>query len=1034
MEGGAAAEFKSEWLDGEACEQEEAAGGGWEGVGSLGLLGTQSQLGPEGVDDESWSDSSSGIFLGWNVEPDSSVDGSHVSTSPVPAPEFGHFSTEDAVPLPVSGETGARGPKRQRRTAALDSVGLAGAAVATVQDPESRSIDPQTVTFAIVHGWLTDPAVRCAGPRPHCMSAYTNAQGLVFKEPSSDKRRAKGSDTWTSKGGPKGNSIEHVTSDAWIKRSYGQVSVRGRGGAAGRKLRYHQYTLHATDSGSGAATRHPVATSCKVFHIVNDYGPRKSKQPREQQVQVEPREQQVQVDGLLRVKKTSERERRWMSFDDQTGREMGGIEISLDGDAIKLVSRSGDFAEWYPRLPSEPEFEEGDVVALCPAPPGSSYDRSHLTRDTGSARQLGVISRRAIVEGSMPDSKYPRSDFDTIAYCGRVPVKVIGSVRAGDLLAPSGGNDGTAVAVAGFSAIKVGRAETDKQDPCGDMCSSNNSERGMELELKHPQQLRYHMVDANVFAPSETVTDQRLQLMYGLRLRKIALVVVVLLAITLVWLLASQYATTQPAAYGCIPIVLADGTVSGKCDGAPGSVCTYESCVSGYALVPRQVASHDTPMSAQRCDLKQMSIAHGASHSSTQALKFLPCTGCFGTDGLMCQFPNRTFPMTEPKRPAHPAPVHYHGSVKENYRYDCPSDIHSLAECEVHGGTVCYGAYNGVRPCETCQTAGKIEGGYRPAGLACEATAQGLPWKLRDDDAPHSRCVSDPGANPDLIFNRDYIPLNECAEIPRPIFLWPDDVMRVLSTCLPVGRQYNDGDSSSVATLRTSVQHIVKSAGENEQQLFCSSTKQPEPTAPMPVLRTDSAKNTQESRSRSCDGSGGRSSSRSASKTTTVGSHQYSGTEMHCVRSHCPAETLGMLQLGKCQRCGGKEAVVRIPRTPVPIGDKAVSVVAVACPDGYTGSVNRTCTSSGWVEDSPVVGGCVRKSCPATVFTLEGWASTMSLELRRQHEVVVGETMEGSGRVVLRCPDSYRGELSVVCDAGADAWGSRRNCTLKRHT
>eukprot|EP01046_Picozoa_sp_COSAG06_P093923 COSAG06_NODE_40094_length_405_cov_1.483660_1_plen_119_part_01 len=84
---------------------------------------------------------------------------------------------------------------------------------------------------------------------------------------------------------------------------------------------------------------------------------------------------------------------------------------------------TGDFAEWHPRLPGEPRlFEEGDVVGFAPAPVlaptgltddddddddttasasrgSSSY---HITLSTEGAKQLGVISRRAIVQGSCP--------------------------------------------------------------------------------------------------------------------------------------------------------------------------------------------------------------------------------------------------------------------------------------------------------------------------------------------------------------------------------------------------------------------------------------------------------------------------------------------------------------------------------------------------------------------------------------------------------------------------------------------------------
>ena len=88
-------------------------------------------------------------------------------------------------------------------------------------------------------------------------------------------------------------------------------------------------------------------------------------------------------------------------------------------------------------------------------------------------RLLGVISRRAVIEGSAP-RKEERDEYDTVAYTGIVPVRVrrrgascdcstFGPVRdptascsfpsdsasvaqeTGDTLVPSGQNDGTAV-------------------------------------------------------------------------------------------------------------------------------------------------------------------------------------------------------------------------------------------------------------------------------------------------------------------------------------------------------------------------------------------------------------------------------------------------------------------------------------------------------------------------------------------------------------------------------------------------------------
>eukprot|EP01043_Picozoa_sp_COSAG02_P048254 COSAG02_NODE_4723_length_5050_cov_2.928701_1_plen_801_part_00 len=797
-----------------------------------------------------------------------------------------------------------------------------------------------------------------------------------------------------------------------------------------RKLRHHQYTLHKCDPRSGGAASRALAQSCKIFHIIKDAGgvvgvPAGSTE-------------QVQVDGLLRVKKTCEHERRWMTFDDETGREMGGIEKSLDGNAIKLVSRSGDFAEWYPRLPSEPEFEEGDVVALCPAPPGSSYDRSHLTRDTQNARQLGVISRRAIVEGSLPDSKCPRSDFDTIAYCGRVPVKVIGSVRAGDLLVPSGGNDGTAVAVTGFSAIKVGRAEIDIEDPfCPNSnryTRSSNTECGIELEHVRQSHQKWHHADAIVFSPSETVTDQHHLCCAGKdwpRVGMVVLTIAVLIVGVVAWLLLSQRAE-----YGCTRIELAHGSISGQCDGAPGSTCSYESCSSGYALVSRQEASSDAPMSAQAGNLGITSVA--ANHNV--ALDFLRCTTCFGRDGLMCQPPNRTFPLPDPKRPAPPfEPLR---TFDERYLYDCPSDTDSLRDCESSGGSVCYGEYHGIRPCDVCQTAGQAENGYQPAGLACEATSKGLNWHLREDDAPHSACLSDPNANPDVLYPSWYknstLQIDRCD---RHVTALQDDITRTIGMCIPLERQHLVGDSgnnsaaSSDSTgdgngdaLTTRASELIEADVDQSHRAARkrrSDEKQTTSLTSLSMSRTDVDRpvNKGGANQRFCDDMGtGRSS----------GPREYSGTEMHCVRTHCPVEMLYMLRLGACRMCEGVEVVVRIPRTAIPTNVGEVTTITVPCPVRFTGTVNRTCTSDGWAEESSVAGACVRKTCPATTFRLEGWVATMGSEVRKQHEVSIPDTTEGSGRVSVRCPKGYHGELSVACDIGADAWSSRRDCTFLR--
>ena len=66
------------------------------------------------------------------------------------------------------------------------------------------------------------------------------------------------------------------------------------------------------------------------------------------------------------------------------------------------------------------------------------------TSDSSGVWQLGVITRRAAVVGSEPPQNIDRSEFDTIAYVGRVIVRLLGGCEPGDYIVPSGRQDGTA--------------------------------------------------------------------------------------------------------------------------------------------------------------------------------------------------------------------------------------------------------------------------------------------------------------------------------------------------------------------------------------------------------------------------------------------------------------------------------------------------------------------------------------------------------------------------------------------------------------
>jgi hypothetical protein len=115
------------------------------------------------------------------------------------------------------------------------------------------------------------------------------------------------------------------------------------------------------------------------------------------------------------------------------------------------------------------------------------------TEDEGGVWQLGVITRRAVVVGSVPSELADRDEFDTIAYTGRVVVRLLGSCEAGDYIVPSGRQDGTARvarAASGRPVRTVGRALTNYASKDG---------------------LRETLVECSVISPSDSVDMRRLR-------------------------------------------------------------------------------------------------------------------------------------------------------------------------------------------------------------------------------------------------------------------------------------------------------------------------------------------------------------------------------------------------------------------------------------------------------------------------------------------------------------------------------------------
>ncbi len=118
------------------------------------------------------------------------------------------------------------------------------------------------------------------------------------------------------------------------------------------------------------------------------------------------------------------------------GAIVGQIEGNGSG-GITLNSTSADFAEYLPRFDPHEHIGPGDVVGVV---------GGKVSRRTHTAQQVFVITNQAIVLGNAPPEN-ERRFFESVAMVGQVKTKVRGSVKDGDVLIPSGLNDGVAIPI-----------------------------------------------------------------------------------------------------------------------------------------------------------------------------------------------------------------------------------------------------------------------------------------------------------------------------------------------------------------------------------------------------------------------------------------------------------------------------------------------------------------------------------------------------------------------------------------------------------
>ncbi|MCM2255674.1 MAG: hypothetical protein NDJ94_08390 [Vicinamibacteria bacterium] len=104
---------------------------------------------------------------------------------------------------------------------------------------------------------------------------------------------------------------------------------------------------------------------------------------------------------------------------------------------VTYESGSGDYAEWLERLDPEEELAVADVVGV---------HAGRISKKTDGASQVMVVSLKPIVLGNMPDEGRKHL-YEKVAFLGQTLVRIRGRFAKGDLILPSGANDGTAIAV-----------------------------------------------------------------------------------------------------------------------------------------------------------------------------------------------------------------------------------------------------------------------------------------------------------------------------------------------------------------------------------------------------------------------------------------------------------------------------------------------------------------------------------------------------------------------------------------------------------
>ena len=100
------------------------------------------------------------------------------------------------------------------------------------------------------------------------------------------------------------------------------------------------------------------------------------------------------------------------------------LAAAYNGIGVEYSSGHGDYAEWLERSNLTEVISSGDIVAV---------KGGKITKDLTNAEQVMVVSYHPIILGNTPPEG-KENEGNKVAFMGQVPVKIMGSVKAGDYI------------------------------------------------------------------------------------------------------------------------------------------------------------------------------------------------------------------------------------------------------------------------------------------------------------------------------------------------------------------------------------------------------------------------------------------------------------------------------------------------------------------------------------------------------------------------------------------------------------------------